>query len=146
MKGIWDSRSDVIEKGDNLRDVSQIIEKTRKDGEGFIHYVFSKVKFSNPWYTIPETDFKLFENFIEGGSRAYPSDGSIPCDIIAKEARNILKKIELCSLDPNHHYCQEAREVLKKGKFSSVRGTLKLYLGKYTIRLEIGEERDLRTI
>jgi len=134
MNGIWDSRSDVIEKGDNLRDVSQIIEKTRKDGEGFIHYVFSKVKFSNPWYTIPETDFKLFENFIEGGSRAYPSDGSIPCDIIAKEARNILKKIELCSLDPNHHYCQEAREVLKKGKFSSVRGTLKLYLGKYTTR------------
>jgi len=134
MNGIWDSKSDVIEKGDNLRDVSQIIEKTRKDGEGFIHYVFSKVKFSNPWYTIPETDFKLFENFIEGGSRAYPSDGSIPCDIIAKEARNILKKIELCSLDPNHHYCQEAREVLKKGKFSSVRGTLKLYLGKYTTR------------
>jgi hypothetical protein len=134
MNGIWDSKSDVIEKGDNLRDVSQIIEKTRKDGEGFIHYVFSKVKFSNPWYTIPETDFKLFENFIEGGSRAYPSDGSIPCDIIAKEARNVLKQIELCSLDPNHHYCQEAREVLKKGKFSSVRGTLKLYLGKYTTR------------
>ena len=134
MNGIWDSKSDVIEKGDNLRDVSQLFEKTRKDGDGFIHYVFSKVKFSNPWYTIPETDFKLFENFIEGGSRAYPSDGSIPCDIIAKEARNILKKIELCSLDPNHHYCQEAREVLKKGKFSSVRGTLKLYLGKYTTR------------
>jgi len=134
MNGIWDSKSDVIEKGDNLRDVSQLFEKTRKDGDGFIHYVFSKVKFSNPWYTIPETDFKLFKNFIEGGSRAYPSDGSIPCDIIAKEARNILKKIELCSLDPNHHYCQEAREVLKKGKFSSVRGTLKLYLGKYTTR------------
>jgi len=100
----------------------------------FTHYIFSKANFSNPWYTIPEDDFKLFENFIEGGSRAYPSDGSIPCDIVAKEARKVLRKIELCSLDPNHHYCEEAREVLKKGKFSSVRGTLKLYLGKYTTR------------
>ena len=134
MNGIWDSKSDAIKKGDNLRDVSQLMDKTRKDGEGFIHYVFSKANFSNQWYTIPEDDFKLFENFIEGGSRAYPSDGSIPCDIIAKEARKVLKKIELCSQDPNHHYCQEAREVLKKGKLSSVRGTLKLYLGKYTTR------------
>jgi len=134
MNGIWDSKSDAIKKGDNLRDVSHIIEKTRKDEEGFIHYFFSKANFSNPWYTIPEADFKLFENFIEGGSRAYPSDGSIPCDIVAKEARKVLKKIELCSQDPNHHYCEAAREVLKKGKFSSVRGTLKLYLGKYTTR------------
>ncbi len=134
MNGIWDSKSDAIKKGDNLRDVSHLIEKTRKDEEGFTHYVFSKTNFSNPWYTIPEDDFKLFENFIEGGSRAYPSDGSIPCDIIAKEVRKILKKIELCSQDPNHHYCEDAREVLKKGKFSSLRGTLKLYLGKYTTR------------
>ena len=134
MNGIWDSKSDAIKKGDNLRDVSHLIEKTRKDEKGFTHYVFSKTTFSNPWYTIPEDDFKLFENFIEGGSRAYPSDGSIPCDIIAKEVRKILKKIELCSQDPNHHYCEDARKVLKKGKFSSVRGTLKLYLGKYTTR------------
>ena len=134
MNGIWDSKSDAIKEGDNLRDVSHLIEKTMKDEEGFIHYVFSKANFSNPWYTIPAADFKLFENFIEGGSRAYPSDGRIPCDIVAKEARKVLKKIELCSQDPNHHYCDAAREVLKKGKFSSVRGTLKLYLGKYTTR------------
>ena len=40
MNGIWDSKSDAIKKGDNLRDVSQLMDKTRKDGEGFIHYVF----------------------------------------------------------------------------------------------------------
>ncbi|MHA1233850.1 MAG: hypothetical protein ACTSO6_04475 [Promethearchaeota archaeon] len=134
MNGIWDIKADVITKGDKLRDVSAITEKIWKDENDFTHYIFSKANFSNPWYTIPEDDFKLFENFIEGGSRAYPSDGSIPCDIVAKEARKVLRKIELCSLDPNHHYCEEAREVLKKGKFSSVRGTLKLYLGKYTTR------------
>ncbi len=134
MNGIWDIKADVITKGDKLRDVSAITEKIWKDENDFTHYIFSKANFSNPWYTISEDDFKLFNSFIEGGSRAYPSDGSIPCDIVAKEARNIMKKIELCSQDPNHHYCQEAREVLKKGKFSSVRGTLKLYLGKYTTR------------
>ena len=134
MNGIWDIKADVITKGDKLRDVSPITEKNWKDENDFTHYIFSKANFSNPWYTIPEADFKLFENFIEGGSRAYPSDGSIPCDVVAKEARKVLKKIELCSQDPNHHYCQEAREVLKNGKFSSVRGTLKLYLGKYTTR------------
>ena len=134
MNGIWDIKADVITKGDKLRDVSPITEKIWKDENDFTHYIFSKANFSNPWYTIPEEDFKLFENFIEGGSRAYPSDGSIPCDIVAREARKVLNKIELCSLDPNHHYCEVAREVLKKGKFSSVRGTLKLYLGKYTTR------------
>ncbi len=134
MNGIWDVKADVIKEGDNLRDVSPLIDKTLKDEMGFIHYIFSKTDFNNPWYTIPEDDFKLFENFIEGGSRAYPSDGSIPCDIVASEARKVLKKIELCSQDPNHHYCEDARLVLKKGKLSSVRGTLKLYLGKYTTR------------
>ncbi|MHA1460833.1 MAG: hypothetical protein ACTSO8_05065 [Promethearchaeota archaeon] len=134
MNGIWDVKADAIEKGDNLRDVSFLIDKTQKDEKGFTHYIFSKANFNNPWYTIPEDDFKLFETFIEGGSRAYPSDGSIPCDVVASEARKVLKKIELCSQDPNHHYCEDAREVLKNGKFSLVRGTLKLYLGKYTSR------------
>ncbi|MFX1448634.1 MAG: hypothetical protein ACFFCG_10935 [Promethearchaeota archaeon] len=134
MNGIWDLKTDAIKKGDNLRDVSNLIDKTLKDDNGFTHYFFNKVNFNNPWYKIPEHDFKLFENFIEGGSRAYPSDGSIPCDVVASEARKVLKKIELCSQDPNHHYCEDAREVLKNGKLSSVRGTLKLYLGKYTTR------------
>jgi len=134
MTGIWDIKADVITKGDKLRDVSPIAGKIWKDENDFTHYIFSKANFNNPWYTVPEDDFKLFENFIEGGSRAYPSDGSIPCDIVASEARKVLNKIELCSQDPNHHYCEDALEVLKNGKFSSVRGTLKLYLGKFTTR------------
>ena len=134
MNGIWDINADVLTKGDNLRDVSPITEKIWKDENDFTHYIFSKANFNNLWYTIPEDDFILFENFIEGGSRAYPSDGSIPCDVAAVEARKVLKKIELCSQDTNHHYCEDARAVLKNGKFSSVRGTLKLYLGKYTTR------------
>ena len=134
MNGIWDVKADAIKKGDNLRDVSFLIDKTLKDEMGFTHYIFSKANFNNPWYSIPEDDFKLFETFIEGGSRAYPSDGSIPCDIVASEARKVLKKIELCSQDPNHHYCEDALHVLKNGKLSIVRGTLKLYLGKYTTR------------
>jgi hypothetical protein len=134
MNGIWDVKADAIKKGDNLRDVSFLIEKTLKDEKGFTHYIFSKANFNNPWYHIPEDDFKLFETFIEGGSRAYPSDGSIPCDIVASEARKVIKKIELCSQDPNHHYCEDALHVLKNGKLSIVRGTLKLYLGKYTTR------------
>ena len=134
MNGIWDIKADVVKKGDNLRDVSPLLDKTWKDDSGFTHYIFSKAAFNNPWYTIPENDFELFEKFIEGGSRAYPSDGSIPCDIIAEEARKILKKLEECSNDPNHHYCELARDALKHGKFSLVRGTLKLYLGKYTTR------------
>ncbi len=134
MNGIWDIKADAIKKGDKLRDVSFLINKTLTDGKNFTHYVFSKANFNNPWYNIPEEDFKLFETFIEGGSRAYPSDGSIPCDVVASEARKVLKKIELCSQDPNHHYCEAARDVLKNGKLSIVRGTLKLYLGKYTTR------------
>lgn len=134
MNGIWDRKADAITKGDNLRDVSPIIEKNWKDENEFTHYIFTKVFFNNPWYSIPEDDFELFEDFIRGGSRAYPSDGSIPCDIVAIEARKVLKKIESCSKDPNHYYCEEARKALKNGKFNIVRGTLKLYLGKYTTR------------
>jgi len=134
MTGIWDIKADAIKKGDNLRDVSFLIDKTIKDEKGYTHYIFSKSNFHNPWYDIPDNDLELFENFIEGGSRAYPSDGSIPCDVVASEARKVLKKIELCSQDPHHHYCEDAREVLKNGKLSLVRGTLKLYLGKYTTR------------
>ena len=134
MNGIWDRKADAITKGDNLRDVSPIIEKNWKDENEFTHYIFTKVPFNNPWYSIPDDDYDLFEYFIRGGSRAYPSDGSIPCDIVANEARKVLKKIELCSNDPNHHYCEEARNALKNGKFNVIRGTLKLYLGKYTTR------------
>lgn len=134
MNGIWDLKADAITNGDNLRDVSPIIEKTWNDENGFTHYIFTKTTFSNPWYSIPDDDYELFEDFIKGGSRSYPSDGSIPCDIVAKEARKILKEIEACSNDPDHHYCEEARNALKNGKLNVIRGTLKLYLGKYTTR------------
>ncbi len=134
MKGIWDIQADAMKKGDNLREVSSLWDKNWKDSNGFSHYVFEKAIFANPWYSIPQNDLTLFERFVEGGSRQYPSDGNIPCDLVAREARKVLKKLEECSNNPNHHYCQEARDSLKFGKLGLLRGTLKLYLGKYTTR------------
>ncbi|MFX0072693.1 MAG: hypothetical protein ACFFAO_16535 [Candidatus Hermodarchaeota archaeon] len=134
MSGIWDTKADTILEGDNLRDVSYLTNKTYKDKEGYTHYVFSKILFHNKWYVIPEDDFELFKKFVEGGSREYPSDGSIPCDIVAGQARKVLNELVACSKDPNHYYCEDARDALKHGKYAVVRGTLKLYLGKYTTR------------
>jgi hypothetical protein len=132
MSGFWDTQADAVKKGDKLRDVNPT--KIIKDDEGITHYIFNKKMFNNPYYKIPKDDFELFEKFVEGGSRAYPSDGSIPCDIVAREARNVLKDLIACSNDPSHPYCDDARSALKYGKFALVRGTLKLYLGKYTTR------------
>jgi hypothetical protein len=134
MDGIWDTRADTVKNGDNLRDVSPIIEKTIIDANGFTHYFFSKMMFKNPWYKIPLDEFELFKIYIDGGSRSYPSDGNIPCDIVAKEARIILNEIVKLSKDSKGKHFEEAKETLKKGKYNLVRGTLKLYLGKYTTR------------
>jgi hypothetical protein len=134
MSTIWDVKADAIKKGDNLRDVSPLSDKTKVDDKGITHYVFSKIMFDNPWYKIPDNDSELFKKFLDGGSRAYPSDGSIPCDIVAGEVRKVLNHISKCSEDPNNPYCQKAKKVLKKGKNDLVRGTTKLYLGKYTTR------------
>ncbi|MFX1411617.1 MAG: hypothetical protein ACFFA6_14790, partial [Promethearchaeota archaeon] len=134
MNTIWDIKSDTVQKGDNLRDVSHLLEKARIDEHGFTHYFFSKIMFNNPWYVIPDNDLELFNKFIEGGSRAYPSDGNVPCDIVAKEARILLNKIIDLSQDSNSHHFEEARKALEKGKNALVRGTMKLYLGKYTTR------------
>jgi len=134
MSIVWDTKADTVKKGDNNRDVSPNSSKTYVDEEGFTHYFFSKIIFNNPWYSIPQDDFELFDNFINGGSRSYPSDGSIPCDVIAGEVRDVLKKIVACSNDPDNNYCEVAQNALKHGKLSMVRGTLKLYLGKYTTR------------
>ena len=134
MKGIWDIKSDAVKRGDNARDVSPLIEKTKKDENGFTHYVFSKIMFNNPWYVIPDNEFELFKKFLDGGSRAYPSDGMIPCDIIAREVRIILNNIEEIANNPNDELNEDAREALENGKFALVRGTLKLYLSKYTTR------------
>ena len=134
MNTIWDIKADAIQKGDKLRDVSPLNDKTNIDENGFTHYVFSKLMFKNPWYMIPDNDLDLFKKFLEGGSRAYPSDGTIPCDIVAGEARKIINRIVEISKEPNNVYYKDACETLKNGKFELVRGTLKLYLGKYTSR------------
>lgn len=132
MNGIWDVKADVMTKGDVKRDVSPI--KTYKDENGYTHYVFTRVLFNNPYYKIPKDDHELFKKYVEGGSRAYPSDGAIPCDVVAGEARKVMKKIIACSENPTDVMCNSAIEALKHGKNSLVRGTLKLYLGKYTTR------------
>jgi hypothetical protein len=134
MKDIWDINTDEMNKGDKKRKVISIRDKNWKDDEGFTHYIFPKAIFNNPWYSIPQDDFELFEKYINGGTRQYPSDGNIPCDVVAREARKVLKVIERCAKDPSHHFCVEASNALKLGKFNLLRGTLKLYLGKYTTR------------
>lgn len=134
MEGIWDVKADANQKGDKLRDVSPLHDKVKVDKIGFTHYVFSKVLFNNPWYKIPDNNLELYKTFLDGGSRAYPSDGSIPCDIVAREARKILNKIVDISKDPRHTYNKDACDAIQDGKFSLIRGTLKLYLGKYTSR------------
>ena len=134
MSSIWDTKADAIQKGDNLRDISPLPDKTRIDENGFTHYVFSKIMFNNPWYKIPDNDLELLKKFLDGGSRMYPSDGKIPCDIVAREARKVLNHIGACSEDSSNIYCETARKALKDGKKAMVRGTLKLYLGKYTTR------------
>jgi len=134
MSSIWDIKADAIQKGDNLRDVSPLPDKTIIDENGFTHYVFSKIMFNNPWYKIPANDLELLKKFLDGGSRMYPSDGKIPCDIVAREARKVLNHIGACSEDSSNLYCETAKKALKDGKKAMVRGTLKLYLGKYTTR------------
>lgn len=134
MTSIWDIKADSQQKGDNLRDVSPLPDKTRLDENGITHYVFSKLMFNNPWYKIPEDEFELFQKYLDGGSRMYPSDGNIPCDIVAGEARKVLNHIIACSEDSLNPYCNNAKKALKEGKKAIVRGTLKLYLGKYTSR------------
>ncbi|MBY8983486.1 MAG: hypothetical protein KGD65_00300 [Candidatus Lokiarchaeota archaeon] len=134
MTIIWDTKADTVEKGDRLRDISPLHNKTNVDNEGFTHYVFDKIMFNNPRYSVPSNDITLFQKFINGGSREYPSDGNIPTDIVAGEARDILKGITDISKDPKAVYHKEAFELLKNSTFDLLRGTVKLYLGKYTTR------------
>jgi len=134
MNDIWDCNADEMIKGDNIRIINSITKDTYEDLDGFIHYVFSKKMFENSRYSFPSNDFKLFQKFIEGGSREYPSDGNIPTDIVAAEARVILNEIVKISNNPNAPYHTDAVETMKNGKFALVRGTVKLYLGKYTSR------------
>lgn len=134
MSGIWDIKSDVLKRGDNDRDVLPLFEKTKKDENGFTYYVFSKIMFKNPWYVVLDDNFELFKKFLDGGSRFYPSDGNIPCDIVAREARIVLNDIVEIANNSNDAYHKDASEALKNGKKNLIRGTLKLYLSKYTER------------
>ena len=134
MSTIWDIKADAVQKEDKLRDVSPLRDKTKVDENGFTHYVFSKLMFNNPWYNIPDNELELFKKFLDGGSREYPSDGRIPCDIVVTEARKVLNHIVSCSEDSSNLYCDNAKLALKDGKKAMLRGTLKLYLGKYTTR------------
>ena len=134
MNEIWDHKSDIVVKGDDLREVFPITKSTYKDHNDFIHFFFSKTMFDSYKYVIPSNDFELFQKFINGGSREYPSDGSIPVDLVARETRYILRDIIKISKNSKESFNREAIEVLKNGRFGLVRGTIKLYLGKYTTR------------
>lgn len=129
----WDSKADTVFSGDEGREINPIFDKTYEDEEG-IHYMFSKVLFKNPRYKIPEDDLILFKKFLDGGSRSYPSDGAIPLDIVATEARIIIHQIMNIASNPEAKYHEEAKEALKHGKYGMVRGCVKLYLKKYTTR------------
>ena len=131
----WDSKADSVKKGDNLRDVSPITAKMKIDKTQFMHYVFSKEMFHNPRFIIPEDDYELFEKFLNGGSREYPSDGNVPVDVMAFEANEILDQITEIASVINHKYYNIAREELRKNNRNGlIRGTIKLYIGNYTTR------------
>ena len=134
MNYVWDTIADSVSKNDRLRDVYPLFEHTKTDEKGVTYYYFSKMMFKHPHYVIPDDELLLFEKFLDGGSREYPSDGHLPADLVASEARKVLKTIVRISKDPSSPFQNDAKEVLKNTKFSLVRGTMKLYLGKYTTR------------
>ena len=134
MEGIWDLSADAVQEGDRLRDVSPIARKTRIDDKGYTHYIFSRQLFKTSSYLIPDDDLELFKMFLDGEILIYPSDGDIPSDIVAIEARKVLSYIVACSKNLSSPYNEDAKIALKNGKNSLVRGALKLYLGEYTTR------------
>lgn len=134
MLTCWDNKADAVVRGDNLREITPIHEEIYTDDEGFTHIVFSKVMFKNPRYKIPQDNLKLFRKFLDGGSRSYPSDGNIPLDVVATEARRVINEIIDITSDPSHRYYDDAIEALRTGKYSIVRGCVKIYLEKYTTR------------
>ena len=132
MDLLWDIKTDAITAGDNLRDVLPI--RSYIDSSDITHYVFSKAMFNNPNYIIPKDHFTLFYNFLNGGSREYPSDGNIPVDIVTAEANVILNEIKVIAENPTHKFHQCAKALVSKDLNALVRGTIKLYLGEYTTR------------
>ncbi|MFX1298361.1 MAG: hypothetical protein ACFFD2_26340, partial [Promethearchaeota archaeon] len=132
MASIWDRKADMVQSGDNLRKIIPIREYN--DSSGLTHFVFTKEIFYNPKYIIPLDNFTLFYNFLNGGSREYPSDGNIPVDVVAEEAKIILNRIKEIANDSTHTFHSKAKHILVKGENNLLRGTVKLYLGEYTTR------------
>ena len=130
---LWDERADMYEREDNLR---RIVPVEKLVGEnGVIHYFFNQSLFHNPKYTIPTDDYELFQKFLEGGSREYPSDGNIPIDIAAREAVLILKEIEVIRDSPGHMYHSSIKSILKnRGPIELIRGAIRLYLSNISTR------------
>ncbi|MFX1451873.1 MAG: hypothetical protein ACFFCM_13590 [Promethearchaeota archaeon] len=130
---VWSEKSNAINYNDNLRTVD--FSKQYEDEFGFIHYVFNSEIFYNPKYEIPEDEFELFKKFLGGGSREYPSDGNIPVDIAANEAKIILNEIKEISENPTHKFHKIAVDLLKNdNKFALLRGAIRLYLEDLTTR------------
>ena len=134
MTVLWDQNADTVLKGDNKRRVNPIQDRIYQDAQGFIHYVFTKKMFHNPHYNIPKEQLKLPKKNLDGGSRSYPSDGQIPLDIVATEVKIILNDLIDIANSPDHLYYEDAKKILECGKYSIVRGCVKLYLKKYTTR------------
>ncbi|MHA1985880.1 MAG: hypothetical protein ACW98D_04495 [Promethearchaeota archaeon] len=132
MEGIWDLKADVAQEGDKLRDVSPIARKTIIDDNSYSHYIFSKQLFINSSYKIPGDDFELFKMFLEGEDLIYPSDGVIPLNIVAAEAKKVLNYIVTCAENISSPYYEDAKIAMKNGKLDLIRGPVKLYLGNFT--------------
>ena len=130
MEGIWDTRADAIHGGDGLRDITP--SKIRVDDNGYTNYIFSKKFFTI--YKISDDNFELFRDFLEEGTQIYPLYGKIPCKLVAAETKKVLNHFVVYSKDSNNPYFESARLALKNGKLALLRGTVKLYLGKFTTR------------
>jgi len=129
----WDEKTDRYEYGDNLRRIEPV-EKLI-DGQGNTHYFFNQAMFHNPKYTIPLNDYELFEKFLEGGSREYPSDGKIPIDIAVREAVIFLKEIENIANSPDHEQNSTIKTILKgREPVELIRGAIRLYLSNISTR------------
>ena len=107
MTVIWDFKADTMIKGDGLREITPLQDKIHCDSDGYTHYIFQKKMFHNPKYKIPTDEAILFEKFLDGGSRSYPSDGNIPLDIVATEARILINKIVDIATNPEELYYVE---------------------------------------
>ncbi|TFG04734.1 MAG: hypothetical protein EU536_03975 [Promethearchaeota archaeon] len=132
MVFFWDVRADAVTDRDNLREVRPIREQ--HDVLGMTVYVFTKIIFNNPRYIIPKDHFTLFYNFLNGGSREYPSDGAIPVDVVAEEVRLIFKRMHQIANDSRHKFYSTAKKLISLGELNLLRGTMKLYMGEYTTR------------